>query len=67
MGRPISREKCEMLGCEFMQNARGMCRTHYGQWLRANNGKATEAIPRNYQSIDTEDFWQFVKKELQLG
>lgn len=67
MARPRSRTTCEMPDCEFMQNARGMCRTHYGQWLRANDGVATVEATRSYQAIDTDKFWEFVKKELQLG
>lgn len=67
MARPKENKLCEMPGCTFKRNARGMCRTHYGQWLRANDGKATEAATRSYEAIDTDKFWEFVKQEIGIN
>lgn len=67
MARGKPPKQCGVEGCTNRNNARGMCRTHYGQWLRANDGVASEAATRSYQAIDTEKFWEFVKKELKLG
>lgn len=60
-------KQCSTVGCENRNNARGMCKSHYGQWLRFNNGTASSTSPREYTPIDVEDYWLWVKKELKLG
>lgn len=65
----MARDKCIVLGCEFLNNARGMCRTHYGQWLRENKGTTLNAphmIVADMTDEEKEDYWQFIKRELNL-
>lgn len=61
---------CEQPGCSARHNAHGMCKTHYGQWLRANKGHVAD-VPRwifaELTDAEKEDYWQWVKKELRLA
>lgn len=63
----MAKKECTTEGCTALNNARGLCKSHYGQWLRFNNGTASSTSPRDYTPIDVDDFWDFVKKELKLG
>lgn len=66
----MAKEKCIVVDCEFLNNARGMCKTHYGAWLRENKGSVSE-VPRMVVSEMTDDekeqYWLWVKKELRLA
>jgi hypothetical protein len=65
----MARAVCIMLGCEYLNNARGMCRTHYGQWLRENKDALLRPAPMVVGEMtdeQKEDYWQFVRKELKL-
>lgn len=62
----MAKGECSKDGCTNLNNARGLCKSHYGQWLRANNGTAA-AEPREYIPIDIDAYWNWVKKELKLG
>lgn len=48
--------------CDGKHYAKGYCKPHYMQISRNTFGKREPVAP-----IDPEDFWQFVKKELNLG
>lgn len=69
MARPKENKLCETPGCKFTRNARGMCRTHYGAWLRKNKGSVVD-VPRwvfaELTDAEKEHYWQWVKKELKL-
>ena len=65
----MAKDKCIVFDCEFMNNARGMCKTHYGQWLRENKGvvlNAPHMVVAEMSDEEKEQYWQWVKKELRL-
>lgn len=65
----MAKEKCVVFDCNFLNNARGMCKTHYGQWLRENKDALLRPAPMvvgDLSKEELEDYWQFVKKELRL-
>lgn len=66
----MAKEKCVVFDCNFLNNARGMCKTHYGQWLRENKSTVSN-VPRwvfaELTNAEKEDYWQWVKKELRLA
>ena len=47
---------CSVAKCYLPHNARGYCKTHYNRLLRGT------PIVRD----DPQDFWEFVKKELNI-
>ena len=50
---------CSISGCSASHYAKGFCKQHYMSSNRTKfNTKPT---------FDYEDFWQFVKKELNIG
>jgi len=63
MARP--KKNCEKWNCGKPNNARGLCSTHYGQWMREQRDLKLGFQPR--KEIDPEDLWEFVKKELKLA
>ena len=64
-GRPP--KDCEVSGCHAINNARGMCSTHYGQWLRSRNGTADGVVREPKPDFDYDAYWNWVKKELKLA
>lgn len=55
---------CKIYDCEKKVFGRGMCSMHYFR------EKRSETKPVDIEEIeiqDVEDFWQFVKKELNLA
>ena len=63
----MARSKCSVYGCEYVNNARGMCRTHYGAWLRENAGATKKHTPTvGLTKEEKEDYWVWVKNHLQL-
>ncbi len=63
MARPP--KECEQPGCHNRHNARGMCKTHYSQWMVEQRNQKLGFQPR--KEIDPEELWEFVKKELKLA
>jgi hypothetical protein len=54
---------CKIEGCENSHRGRGLCINHYTQEYEKNKEVFLSEDPDNF---DYEDFWLFVKKELQL-
>ena len=56
---------CSILDCLTNHYAKGFCKQHY---MAANRDKFNPVkTPLKKPKFDYEDFWQFVKKELELG
>jgi hypothetical protein len=56
---------CKIENCSVSYYAKELCKPHY---MTANRSKFNPAKgPLKKPSFDYEDFWQFVKKELELG
>jgi hypothetical protein len=55
--KKLTAPKCSADDCENPSRARGMCTTHYDRFLRGSD----------VEDIDYEDFWQFVKRELEIA
>jgi len=58
---------CSILDCSTDHYAKGFCKQHY---MAANREKFNPSknprVPKE-ETFNPEDFWQFVKKELNLG
>jgi hypothetical protein len=46
---------CKHEDCSKAESKKGFCEAHYYQWYRLQS-----------KEIDTDDFWEFVKKQLRL-
>jgi len=56
---------CGITDCSTNHYAKGFCKQHY---MAANREKFNPTKnPVKKVEFDVEDFWQFVKKELNLG
>jgi len=64
----MAKEKteCDEVGCTNPMNAKGMCKIHYNRFLRANK-KEEHYVVKPVEEFDYEDYWNFVKKELNLA
>lgn len=58
------KSKCETEGCEVEAYGRGYCKPHYMAMYRAGAFDGDKKVQIHPSTIDVEDFWQFVKKEL---
>jgi hypothetical protein len=64
----MARPSCSIKGCEYENNARGLCRTHYGAWLRENKHATKSHSPTVALSeAERDDYWLWVKNHLRLA
>jgi len=61
--RPRKTKSCTRLSCSADHYAKGLCKQHY---MVANREKFA-AKKEEKPELDVNDFWEFVKKELQIG
>jgi hypothetical protein len=58
---------CSISGCSTDHYAKGFCKQHYMAANRTKfNPSKTPKVSKK-DLFDVDDFWQFVKKELELG
>jgi hypothetical protein len=64
----MARPKCSVDGCEYENNARGLCKSHYGFWLRDNPNVTKSHTPtRPLTEEEKGDYWLWVKNHLKLA
>lgn len=56
---------CSISGCSINHYAKGFCKQHYMSANRNEFNPANTSLKK--PDFDYEDFWQFVKKELNIG
>lgn len=68
----ISRQgSCVHIGCERKRHAKGLCRSHYealhySRWRENRKLRERELSVSENKAIDYDDFWLWVKKELNI-
>ena len=67
MARASLIKVCTIDTCEVDHYAKGLCKPHYMTANRNKFNPVKSATAPKEQVFDYEDFWQFVKKELNLG
>lgn len=58
---------CGVEECTTDHYAKGFCKPHYMIEFRKKISPDMPAKPKKEDVFDYEDFWQFVKKELDIG
>jgi hypothetical protein len=64
MPKVKSTKICSVEDCTKAFYAKDFCKHHY---MNANKSRFYSSNPKPKEEFDYEDFWQFVKKELNLG
>lgn len=72
----MSKELCVEFDCDKLSYGNGKCKSHYMKDYREAvkhpdyipiRGQGDRVLRRDYNSIDPEELWAFVKKELKIG
>lgn len=72
----MAKQPCIELYCDKLSYGNGKCKGHYMKDFRARSkqdgyipirGEGDRVLRRDYNNIDPDDLWAFVKKELKIG